>query len=138
MSSSSPSGIQSLKEFIKSVEAAEPRQMLRAMGDVAASHDAMGEFQAHVLRHYEGVEAAHSFMDENGSIFDCVPVELQPSLRALGEALAKPPEPPAARGGSRSDDRRTERVAPLREDREDAHGNRMAAPIGTIPLRRLE
>lgn len=139
MSSKAPSGFQSLKEFLKSIQAEEPRQMLRAMPGAAAGQDTLAEMRSHVLQHYEGVEAETSFMDENGSIFDCVPVEQQPSLRRLGEAPARPPElPTAPQEGRGRDRRRAELVPPLQAERQDRHGNRMLAPTGTIPLRRLE
>jgi Neprosin/Pentapeptide repeats (8 copies) len=143
MPSTPPSGIQSFKQFLESVDATKPAKSLQAAPGAIAGEPAVAEMRAHVLRHYEGVEAEYSFVDENGSIFDCVPIEKQPSLRRAGAPVAKAPDLPSAATDVRKlesrelDGRRGEHVEPLHADRKDAHGNRMHAPDGTIPLRRL-
>ncbi|MBV8359986.1 MAG: neprosin family prolyl endopeptidase [Deltaproteobacteria bacterium] len=90
------------------------------------------------MRHYEGVEAQHSFVDANGSIFDCIPIGQQPSLRASGEAVPTAPDLPQAAGGAGAGKHRHSiQIQPLHPDRTDQYGNRMHAPPGTIPMRRL-
>lgn len=43
---------------------------------------------------YEGVEVAHSFVDDNGQVFDCIPVEQQFSLKGTPAGPAAPPDAP--------------------------------------------
>lgn len=102
-----------------------------------ADDEAFGEMQAYVTDLHRGVEAVHSFEDAAGSVFDCVPIEHQPSLSGQTGPLPQPPdlrpvmrgEPP--RAGSPAV--RPEAEEPPR----DRHGNVMQAPPGTIPLRRV-
>ena len=54
----------------------------------------------HIARLYEGVVVTHSFVDDNGQIFDCVPVEQQPSVRRAGSRkVAQAPDVPVSPGG---------------------------------------
>jgi hypothetical protein len=59
-----------------------------------ANEDAFSEMKSHILGLYEDVEAAHSFVDETGAIFDCIPIEQQPALRGSSEAVPKAPDLP--------------------------------------------
>jgi hypothetical protein len=52
------------------------------------------------VRHYTGVEAEQSFVDENGSVFDCIPIEQQPALRATGGRAATPSDLPQGAAGA--------------------------------------
>jgi hypothetical protein len=85
----------------------------------------------------------HSFVDENGSVFDCIPIEQQPALKQSGTAPAAPPDLPkptgaqAAQGLAEAPSQPTEHVVQLRADRKDQHGNTIHAPDGTIAMRRL-
>ena len=95
------------------------------------------EMQSHLNGLHKGVVAVHSFEDTAGTVFDCIPVEQQPSLRGHAGPLpqapdlrpvveGKPPEPgrPSVAAGG----------APAGRDR---HGNLREAPPGTIPMRRV-
>ena len=138
MASNTPAGIQPFQEFLNSVHSADPARTLHGMSDAVANESAVADMRTHVLRYYEGVEAEHSFVDENGSIFDCVPIERQPSLRRSAEPVPTAPDlPTAGSAGREADPRQAEHVEQLHSDRKDRHGNRMYAAAGTIPLRRL-
>jgi hypothetical protein len=138
MANEQPAGIQPLRAYLESVDAAQPTHYMAAADSRVAHEDAFAEMRRHVLQHYEGVEAQHSFVDENGSIFDCIPVEQQPSLRS-GQAVAKAPDLPRPERPATAvaDSRRPQPVPPLQAGRTDRHGNRMLAPEGTIPMLRL-
>jgi hypothetical protein len=106
-----------------------------------AREDAFTEMKAHVLRLYENVEVPHSFVDENGSVFDCIPIEQQPALRNAREPVPQAPDVPyvAQAEGRGVPDERNDRHVPsqLGPDRRDRYGNVMQCPTGTIPMRRV-
>lgn len=123
--------------FLESVNEAKAQDYTeRADTNVseAAQFDAMKE---HVQWLYEGVEVQHSFLDENDQIFDCIPIEQQPSLKESSGPL--PPEPPAAPSAEEHEE--GERGVPvepqLSAEGTDRLGNTMACPPGTIPVRRV-
>jgi hypothetical protein len=127
-----PKGITPFKKFVDTVSSAKHVDFA-AMGTVARA-DAFDAMKAHILKLYEAVEARHSFADENGSIFDCIPIEQQPSLRGKNEKPGKPtdlPDMPAARRTKRATKRR--RSSAGRKD----HGNVMNCPAGTILICRV-
>jgi len=111
-----------------------------------AHDDAFSQMRQHILGLYEGVEAPHSFMDETGAIFDCIPIEQQPSLRGSADAVPAAPDLPPlmaeATAGAEAPAVAAERAdqpagSALGPDRRDAHGNAMLCPEGTIPMRRV-
>ena len=89
------------KEFLDSVNQAKPEAFAAAAAAASttgkrANAQAITDMRAHILKHYEGVNAQHSFIDANGSVFDCVPVEQQPGLRGKNAAVPKAPDLPQA------------------------------------------
>ncbi|HEY0205440.1 MAG TPA: neprosin family prolyl endopeptidase [Acetobacteraceae bacterium] len=132
-----PAGIQPFSQFLDTLRAAKPAQSGPAPGKVA-SQGAFADMHNYLVRHYDGIEAQHSFVDENGSIFDCIPIEQQPSLRGHSGKLPTAPDlPGASAGAGQADGRHARAVEALHQGRKDQHGNTMAAPDGTIPMRRL-
>jgi Neprosin/Neprosin activation peptide len=142
-----PRGIPSLRAFLDSLQAARHSEYAARAASRVAHEAAFSEMQAHILELYDQVEAPHSFVDESGAIFDCIPIEQQPSLRGSAEQVPTAPdlpplgpEPPpdaaATRGGQ---DERSDIQAglPLSSDRTDWYGNVMQCPEGTIPMRRV-
>jgi hypothetical protein len=141
-----PTGFPSLKAFLDSLPSATHSQYALRAGSRVAHEGAFAEMKAHILKLYEGVDARHSFMDESGAIFDCIPIEQQPSLRGSAEkvrqAPALPPVAPdlpsrATAGGEQEGRSDTSIGSPLAPDRKDWHGNVMHCPEGTIPMRRV-
>ena len=68
----------------------------------------------HVLSLYQGVDVRQSYADGE-DLFDCIPVEQQPSVRGLGLSSIAAPPPPA----------------------EDASAGKSLCEAGTIPMRRI-
>ena len=141
-----PTGFPSLNAFIESLQSERFAEFAPRAESRVAHEDAFSEMREHILGLYEGVEAPHSFMDETGAIFDCIPVEQQPSLRGSAEAVPVAPDlppPPDQRGeipaGVADQDERRDNLADsaLTPDRSDAYGNVMHCPEGTIPMRRV-
>jgi hypothetical protein len=98
---------------------------------------AFNELRRHLLSIYAGVNVIHSYVDNHGQTFDCVPIEQQPALRKSGRALARPPELPPLWPDSPSTligSRQSTSVQPAHKDR---YGNKVACPPGTVPIRRI-
>jgi hypothetical protein len=103
-----------------------------------SDEEAFGDLQAHLARRYEAVEPVHTFLDAAGTVFDCIPVEQQLSLRGHGGALPRPPHlPEAERRHSDADNAVGFRAVQLHERFTDPLGNQMLAPLGTIPVQRV-
>jgi len=136
-----PKGFTSLKAFVDSVQSAKHSTFAAGAHAQVAHDDAFAEMKAHILKLYDKTEAPHSFMDETGAIFDCIPIEQQPALRGTKESVPKAPDAPhheAAVAGAPQDDKKDTLIAsPLGADKKDKHGNVMHCPSGTIPMRRV-
>lgn len=144
-----PKGIPSLNSFVESLGSAEHGEFAALAASRVAHEDAFSDMKEHILGFYEGVEAPHSFVDETGAIFDCIPIEQQPSLRGSDEKVPEAPDLPplesesylapdaAARGAEQEERPDTAVRSPLDPSRKDWHGNVMSCPEGTIPVRRV-
>jgi Neprosin len=132
--------ISSLEDFRKSVDGARHGNF--ALNAAAKANESeFTAMKAHIMGLYRGVTEVHSFEDQNGSIFDCIPLTQQPALR--GAAPAKAPDLPtidtrAGNKGEPTGDRRPiEITADFRSGKTDRYGNQMVCPAGHIPMRRL-
>jgi Neprosin/Neprosin activation peptide len=134
-----PRGISSLNAFLDSLQSAGHSEYAARAASRVAHEEAFSDMKAHILGLYENVEAPHSFVDETGAIFDCIPIERQPSLRGSSERIPTAPDlPPAAGTGGDQDEQSDTLIgSPLGPDRKDWHGNVMDCPEGTIPMRRV-
>ena len=137
-----PQGITSFKQFLDHVNNSKHADFLGKATSKVAREDAFAEMRAHILKLYANTEAPHSFVDENGSIFDCIPIEQQPSLKGARAPIPKAPDLPRPEapmaGGQAADDKKDQPVpAQLGPDKKDKHGNVMQCPAGTIPIRRV-
>ncbi len=135
-----PLGIVSLRQFLDSLESAEHGQFAARPSSKVVHEDAFSDMKSHILNLYEGVDAPHSFVDDSGAVYDCIPVEQQPALRGSKEKVPSAPDlPPAASTTERDESDRTDSLAdsPLSPDRKDVYGNTMNCPPGTIPMRRV-
>jgi hypothetical protein len=130
-----------LKAFVDSVQSAKHSTLAAEAHAKVAHEDAFAEMKAHILKLYDKTEAPHSFMDEGGGIFDCIPIEQQPALRGTSGSVPKAPDAPhheAAVAGAPHDEKKdTLLESPLGADKKDKHGNVMHCPPGTIPMRRV-
>jgi hypothetical protein len=131
--------IKPFSEFFNSLQSAKHHQYVAKRENKVMNEDAFGEMREYLIKHYQGIEVPHSFMDQNGSIFDCIPVEQQPSVKESGQKVAKAPDFPTIESKTDvKDERKTTPIqAPLRQDRKDKFGNAMFCPPGTIPKRRI-
>src|SRR5512135_1595081 len=132
-----PRGIPSLNAFIDSLESAQHGDYAARSDSRVAHEAAFSEMRSYILELYRDVSASHSFMDEYGGIFDCIPIEQQPALRGSTESIPEAPDLPTVPSGDEVDQRDYARGSPLSPDRTDSYGNAMNCPDGTIPVRRV-
>jgi hypothetical protein len=130
-------GFPTFREFIDSATSATPEDYLAHPTAKVANEEAFREMQRHIAQHYEGIEVTHSFADDNGQVFDCVPIEQQPSLRGLVGEIPKPPDLPYEGGGKAGTPGELQVEPQLRPDQKDQYGNARWCPTGTIPMRRI-
>jgi len=135
-----PKGFPSLKAFVDSIESAKYTHYVARVESEVSNEDALAEMKAHILKLYEKTEAPHSFMDLSGAIFDCIPIEQQPSLRGTSGPVPTAPDLPQrdVAGPQDAEERKVSLIpSPFGPDRMDWHGNVMMCPPGTIPMRRV-
>jgi hypothetical protein len=134
-----PKGIPSLRTFLDSLKSAKHGDYATRAASKVVHESAFAEMKAHVLQLYDKTEAPHSFVDETGAIFDCIPIEQQPSLRGSSEKVPKAPDLPSHTVAAGAQDERKDSLiaSPLGPGRKDRHGNVMLCPPGTIPMRRV-
>ena len=89
-----PKGILPFDQFLAAVNGARHTEFAVRPASKVAHEDSFAEMRTHILRLYDGVEVTNSFVDENGSVFDCVPVEQQPSLKGSHGSVPKAPAKP--------------------------------------------
>src|SRR5215213_8575063 len=87
-------GFPSLSESLESLESATYEEFANLPASRVANENAFSEMKSYILNLYEGVESQHSFMDDSGGIFDCIPYEQQPALRGSTEAVPTAPDLP--------------------------------------------
>ena len=70
--------IKTFSDFMNSVQSAKHEQYIAKKASKVVNEVEFTNMKEHLTKLYQGVEVLHSFMDENGSVFDCVPIEKQP------------------------------------------------------------
>jgi hypothetical protein len=130
-----PKGLPSHRQFVNSVSDAELSDFTARLSFSANDPAAFEEMREHILGQSEGVEVQHSFVDDHGQIFDCIPIEQQFSLKGTGIKVAKPIDLEVPASGSLS--KTTLIQSPLGVGRSDKFGNDMRSPDATIPVRRV-
>jgi hypothetical protein len=91
----------------------------------------------YVVALHAGMDVTHSFADAAGKVFDCVPIDQQPSLKGLDAAVAVPPDLGEVTGLGAAPDR-DEALRPAAQHAEfDRYGNSTQCPPGCVPVRRI-
>ena len=122
----------SFRDFKNSLTASRQEALAEPM---ATEQPSLAEMRQHLIRMYESVDAAHSFMDASGQIFDCIPIEQQPALKGTGGRPAAPPDL-STPGGSHQE-APAKPAAQMKGAQQDRFGNSTRCPEGTVPVRRL-
>lgn len=87
----------------------------------------------YLVNYYDGIEAVHSFKDQEGQVWDCVPINLQPALKNIKTPLADPPDLSAEVDLPEFN----KLTSFLEEGLTDDEGNAMHCPPGNVPIRRI-
>ncbi|HEY7081404.1 MAG TPA: neprosin family prolyl endopeptidase [Nitrososphaeraceae archaeon] len=129
----------SFPEFLNSLQSAKHLDFSAKLGGKVSDETEFSKMKEHLFDHYKGVEVLHSFVDDDGSIFDCMPIEKQPSVLHLGQSVAKPPEFPQKerKAGPSEYGKATMVSSPLKPNLKDKFGNAMSCPSGSVPIRRI-
>jgi hypothetical protein len=116
-----PPKLTSFNTYIEGVRNAKPADFLGHPGSKVTDADAFEEMRQYILSRYRGVHIAHSYL-QGSQVFDCVPVEQQPSLRTpRAESITSQPPDRAIRSHSGS----------------DKPGNGLGCEEHTVPVRRI-
>lgn len=92
----------------------------------------------HILNKYDGIDVQHSYLDEAGQVWDCIPIEQQPSLRGSQVGVATPTDLPTSEQEVQELETRGHLIEPQDcPGQTDRLGNEMSCPSGTIPMRRV-
>ncbi|MFF2545048.1 neprosin family prolyl endopeptidase [Kitasatospora sp. NPDC058063] len=126
----------SFAKFMDSMESARHEDFVRRGLAGTTDADSFSAMVEYIRNIYAGVEVAHSFVDTNGQVFDCVPIESQPALRGSFSVPPAPPDAPVV-ARPRSAGQGTPIQPQLRSDRLDKFGHAMSCPPGTIAMRRV-
>jgi hypothetical protein len=130
--------ITEFRRFVDSLSSVRPDQFLKVPHSKISDESSFGQIRSYLVRYYRGIEPVHSFVDANGSVFDCIPVEQQFSLRGKGGRIPKAPNLAGrAKGPRRESPPFARQIVQLGPHLTDPFGNQMMAPEGTIPVHRL-
>jgi len=127
-------------QFVAGTKAAKISDYFAKEGAQVRDTQAFEEMRQHILSQYEGVQVSHSF-ELDGSHFDCVSVEEQPSVRLSDDKSIATPPPASvlkelfADTGNAADQSAARPQIAGRET--DEFGNSRVCEDGTIPMRRI-
>lgn len=131
-----PSGFVPFGDFLSEMRQADfARVQVAGKAGVVRDAAAFAEMRSHVLTMYDGVRVRHSYLAREG-YFDCVTIESQPGVKALGGKEIATPPPPASMAVKQNSDALAAQ-SPLMLGDKDAFGNAISCPDGTIPMRRI-
>ena len=99
MDNASQTEIKSFSDFMDSVRSAKHEHYTEKTGNIVANEVEFTNMKEYLTKLYQGVEVLHSFTDENGSVFDCIPIEEQPALKDSGK-VSKAPDLPGIKSES--------------------------------------
>ena len=119
-------------EFRDSLRTANSFDYVNNSAVHVAGPAAFEEMRQHLLSLYEGVNAGRSYLFED-QVFDCVPIEQQPSVRLLGITHIEEPPPLRVSGAAGKGAQAAKQVSATF----DRYGNRMACEDNQIPMRRI-
>ena len=128
-----PKGILNRNEFRRAVRDAR-FNAFRKDSRIKVRNEAEFEaMKAHVENLISDTDVSTSFVDSAGQVFDCIPIDEQPSLRESGGSPVEPPSLAREIGAEETEPTDTADEQP----ETDRFGNLMKCPPGFVPVRRL-
>jgi hypothetical protein len=122
-------------EFIKSLHEKKVGHFKSNAGFMVKNDHEFEKMNQHLINHYKGVEAVHSFKDQSGQVWDCIPIEKQPSIKRSSSTI---PQPPDLQSITPKENGKKGKISSfLNADLKDDEGNMMNCPKGYIPVRRI-
>lgn len=118
------------EKFMSDASAASAH-VVREQSAKVKNAEAFEEMRGHLMKLYSGVHVTHSFV-ENANHFDCLPVNEQPSVRAMAAGKKVASAPPAAMLQQQTTGAQT-----VTDGAADEFGNAMTCEAGTVPMRRV-
>jgi hypothetical protein len=127
-------------DFLDNTRAADSIELTRS-GSRVKDAAAFEEMRQHIVTMYRDVEVTHSFVSGSNH-FDCIPVDQQPTVKALGlKTIAPTPPDSLLTKPSGADDEPRFRASPATqlsaEKETDEFGNRIGCELNAIPMRRI-
>ncbi|MET8629704.1 neprosin family prolyl endopeptidase [Kitasatospora sp. NPDC004669] len=136
MASQHEAAFPSFADFMDSIASARHEDFVRRSVAGTTSAEEFSAMAHYIRDLYAGIEVTHSFLDDNGQVFDCIPIGSQPALRGNSSLPPAAPDPPATAG--QHDAGQSLPIQPqLRSDRLDRFGHSMSCSPGTIAMRRI-
>jgi len=121
-------------EFKSGLRSARHEQFAELKQTKNKNPDHFEAMRQHLLHYYDQLDAKHSFKDPTGQVWDCIPIEQQPSLKKTGKSIAEPVDIP---GGLKKRKEKKLHSSFLNQGLKDDEGNAVSCPAGCIPLRRI-
>ena len=87
MDNASQTEIKSFSDFMDSVRSAKHEHYTEKTGNIVANEVEFTNMKEYLTKLYQGVEVLHSFTDENGSVFDCIPIEAATSIEGFWKGI---------------------------------------------------
>ena len=110
-------------------------RILRRGVGTAITDSRADRIREYLVRHYHGIHVKHSFQDEGGQTWDCIPIHQQPSLRKDKSRVFEKEPPFPGHAPATSEHPRCRSF--VQESKTDVFGNRMSCEEGLIPVRRV-
>lgn len=124
--------------FLEKTQASTNEALKTSDGLYIAEESELEQMRQQILNKYDGIDVQHSYLDEAGQVWDCIPIEQQPSLRGSQVGVATPTDLPTSEQEVQELETRGHLIEPHDcPGQTDRLGNEMSCPPGTIPIRRV-
>jgi hypothetical protein len=122
-------------DFVKSLQNKATSKSVTRSRTTPVSETTVETMRTYLVQYYRKATAVHSFVDEDQQVWDCLPIEKQPSLMGRKDTRFKrAPEYPGELPTAKQHNKVTSFTSIKSKD---VFGNQRICPEGFIPVRRL-